>query len=423
MYLSIHTALIIAIIAIQTVAKESFEVDRDSITTMIMKNIRFEGELSKLSETERAAYLQRLDVEETAAAKIPHPVFAGNSDTAEIVLCSRITHLRYDDMELNHLTIEKALMDAVLVLEQTRFLPSLNEQDRKDLEESVVRTMNRANAIVSTHLSDIIPKDIIDKATQRITTDLIGRIGNITTYAMKRKPDAEELDQLLHVFEERLKLSRERAVTRLERAEQLMKKSEGNDNQTDIKLHEMERIIDEVLHPLQRSLLTATSPRELLKLNKNPDQILPGYSEVVKQWTERYNKVSNERFKQKREQQKQELKHQIMMQHLKAEADHIANHTIDASTQEMLNADAPTEPNVSTNLDINSQTETETPTKTETPSETENNEIHGSQGVSTLAIVSTIGLGTLAIAFLAILAINKGRRQKNASGSNDKDST
>jgi hypothetical protein len=284
MSLPVYITLITAVIAAQTTTSQPFEVSSIDLTAAIIKNIKFEGELSKLSQAEQDAYLKQLDIKAEVGEKIPRSVLAESPQAAEIVLNSRTTVLQYDNAELNQLTMEKALMDAVLELEQTRLLPSLNEQERKEIKDSVTSAMNRAHTIVDAHLSDIIPKDVINNRIEKLTTSIINRIDCVTTYAMKQKPDEKILDQIMSEFEERLKDSKERAVKRLERFTK-DSNSEDAEKQADLKLREMESIINEVLNPLHSSILTATSPRELLDLNKNPDKILPGYSEVVKKWT------------------------------------------------------------------------------------------------------------------------------------------
>jgi hypothetical protein len=341
MSLPVYITLITAVIAAQTTTSQPFEVSSIDLTAAIIKNIKFEGELSKLSQAEQDAYLKQLDIKAEVGEKIPRSVLAESPQAAEIVLNSR--------------TMEKALMDAVLELEQTRLLPSLNEQERKEIKDSVTSAMNRAHTIVDAHLSDIIPKDVINNRIEKLTTSIINRIDCVTTYAMKQKPDEKILDQIMSEFEERLKDSKERAVKRLERFTK-DSNSEDAEKQADLKLREMESIINEVLNPLHSSILTATSPRELLDLNKNPDKILPGYSEVVKKWTESYGKFSSEKFKERTKQHMpktpEQIKQLTMANYMKLQADHVT----DVAVNDLLNVDILSQSDAATNLKTISQT-------------------------------------------------------------------
>lgn len=352
MSLPVYITLITSVIAAQTTTSQTFEVSRKDLMSAIIKNVKFMGELSKLSQAEQQAYLEQLDIEAKAAEKIPRTVLAESRQAAEIILRSRTTLLQYDNTELNHLTMKKSLMDTVLKLEQTRLLPSLNEQERKEIKDSVTSTMNQAHTIVDAHLNDIIPKDVINRKVEKMTTSIVNRIDSVTTYAMKQKPDEKKLDKSISEFEKRLKESKERAVRRLERFERFAKDSspENAAKLADRKLREMGRIIDEVLHPLHSSILTATSPRELLKLNKNPDKILPGYSEVVKQWAEFHSKVSSERFKERTKRHKpkspEQIKRETMVLYMKLQADRAA----DAVADDLLNMDMLPKSDAGTNL-------------------------------------------------------------------------
>jgi hypothetical protein len=189
------------------------EVGRERITAAVVEKIRFEGELAAWSDAERTAFLEELGIDRMAATCVPKTALASSRAAADAVLRSCVTHLGYNDRELNRLAVEKALMDAVLILEQTRYLPRLDEQGRARLQQSVTETMDRAEGIVSAQLSDIIPREEIEKAGRHAVSDLLQRMNDVTSYQMKQAADAKELDRLLHVFEERLTISRERAVS------------------------------------------------------------------------------------------------------------------------------------------------------------------------------------------------------------------
>jgi hypothetical protein len=419
MNLQIRVLLLASIGVASALADAPFEVSREAIAAAITNNIRFYGELSTFSATERAAYLQQLDVAGKAARRVPKTVFASSRAAAELILRSGITHLRYDDMQLNRLTVEKAVMDAALAVEQTRLLPSLDESSRKGIEGSINRTLNRARTIVIRDLSDVIPGDLIEKATQQLRDDLVRRIDDITTYAMKQKPDTRDLDRLLDVFQERLELSKQRAVVRLERLEKLMKdhKSEGDAKQPDAKRREMERIIDEVLSPLRRSLLRATSPPGLLELNRNPDRILAGYSELVKQWSQRLRTVSSERFGKGLEEQRRKQ----MLERMRFQSNSIA----DTAIRDLV-IDTPPQFSVEDDPNLGSQAHADTVLEHEhvisqdTTSTAERDvrrppDTSESPHVSAVAVVSAIGVTLVLSAFLATLMISSHIRQRKWS--------
>lgn len=287
----------IMLIASQLLASDQgpFLVTPEEMARRITNGVTFSGDLSAWPEAKRAEYLQELGIQAKAMKLAPGGITAASSGAAEAVFTAAGATLKFDDMELNQLTIEKTLMDQMLLLEQTKLLPSLDQKARESMRADILRTVDAACAVIDRHLGDIIPGELIDQMTQRLGENLVRRIHDPTTYAMKQHPDSGELDRLLTVFEERLALSRDRAVTRLGAVAVSTAASDSPDDQilrAAQKDREMENILEEVLSPLGKGLLTMTSPPHLLELNKDPDRVLPGYSATVRQWSERYREVA-----------------------------------------------------------------------------------------------------------------------------------
>jgi hypothetical protein len=260
-------------------------------------NILFSRELSMWSEAQRDEYLKQFEIPARAMELTPKGIDVASSRIADAAAAAAAATLEFNDVDLNRLTIEKALMDQVLLLEQARLLPSLDQKAAESLKTDVLHTVDSANAIIRKHLGDILPGQKIDEMTRRLRDDLIPMIQDPTTYWMKQRPDPDGLQRLLQVFEERLALSRDRAVTRLhlvDASRDAANASGDEPSRAARRDREMQDIIDEVLSPLRKGLLTTTSPPQLLELNQNPDRIVPGYSATVRQWSERYRVVAGQ---------------------------------------------------------------------------------------------------------------------------------
>ena|GEM_PF-6385619 len=269
---------------------EQVEVTRRQIVDATVRNTQFAGDLAKLTDAQRKTYLGELGIHSVLEKRIPRTVPARSiSDVRAIVEHPRYCTIDSNDTTLNRLKIEMAAMNLVLLLEQTRRLPTLSQADHQSFNEDIERLCEGARSGLQRSLPDLLPQDVVLQRTQQFKTMLLGTINDPTVYVMKQTFPDGEVEHLLDAFDKRLDALRQKVAKMLKEADEAAAQSNdlsgAGKSPQNRRSRVIAQIVDEALYQLRKAAFAATSPKGLIEFK--PDEISPGYSHVLAQIVER----------------------------------------------------------------------------------------------------------------------------------------
>jgi hypothetical protein len=163
---------------------------------------------------------------------------------------------------------------------------------------------------------------------------------------------------------------------------------------------------------LTRSLRRATSPRKLLELDRDPDQILPGYGALVRRWSQRQQEVASDRLKSRMEAQNRRRR-------LRETTAIPISFDLDATLGD-LGLDAPVQSEAQEPVPADAESTVEAPRTSEEvtsgkgrrTSQPQDDGAPKSQGVSACWLGTVFGLGATGVAVAVLLARLRLRRRR-----------
>jgi len=258
-------------------------LSRQDIAGYIGGNIIFTGDALQ-SESERQAYIQSLGIDELLQSFCPQSVVFEDKQLIGRFSTSKI-FLENKNDQYNSLLIKKHAMDVLLMNEQWKLIPVI-DNDTQDAINKSLETLSDGMALsFKKHFEGEIPEEMVNYRLDKFKLEMMSQINDKNCYALKVPMQGEDIKRLVEVFDKRLEASIERANKRIKDAEEAMATenkvafSGGGEDVDNYKDFTIAKIITESIRPLKKQVYTETSAPQLE--NFNPDTIVPGYSEVV----------------------------------------------------------------------------------------------------------------------------------------------
>lgn len=263
-------------------------VTKAMVVEAVRKRTVFMGDLAGLPQEKRGKFLDALGLSALADEVFPNAVAVRSQADAHAILGGVQLILNRDRPAYNRVVLKKKLMDTRILLEMTRRLPAVSEAQRQLLLRQMDQLLTGARESMVKHLGNVVPRDRIVQYTTRIRGQWAAGIDHPTTCAMKQPMEPGAVDHILKVFEARLAKTAHRAAKKLSVAV------------PDERLREMviETILDEVLSPLSHQVMKRTTPEGLRAVRA--DDIVPGYSEVLRQLSQHQREFMQEQLAKQR---------------------------------------------------------------------------------------------------------------------------
>lgn len=248
------------------------------------------GRLSRSLEPEaRERLLVRIREisKEVLAAQLPPDIRIPEGQNVSAVLPTLL--IDSTDEQLIRLLVQKGAMDVMLSARVMAATPVPDATTRAQIERSINRVVDHMGESLRRDLGDWLDRQAVNDSLSSLSRNLLAKIDARETYAFKVAPSGESIDTFLAEFDQRLAQSRARVAGRLSALP-------PGTRETDV---ETSRILLDILGYAGSFLALETSDQTIA--NQNPDDYVPGYTDLISSIGDRESELREVRYQQNKQ--------------------------------------------------------------------------------------------------------------------------